>query len=115
MIALQKNKLQVQFEQEKAQLERYGYVSSLTFEDWMKCKESDEYDIPETSIKDSETVTSRMRYIDDDLKPIAEFIISYADWDLRKDKYNHPVAVVPLFRVLDALLQRGNQYCEGQG
>jgi len=71
-----------------------------------------EYVVPETPIKDSEAVTSRMKYIDENLKPIAEFIIDYANWDLRKDEWNHPVATVPLFRVLDALVQNGEQYSE---
>lgn len=49
-------------------------------------KPIDEYVVPETPIKDSEVVTSRMKYIDDNLKPIAEFVLDYANWDLRKDE-----------------------------
>lgn len=75
-------------------------------------KSIEEYDVPDTPIKDSEVVTSRMKYIDENLKPIAEFVMDYANWDLRKDEWNHPVATVPLFRVLDALVQKGKQYSE---
>lgn len=42
MIPVPKNQLQIkfeQFEQEKQQLERYGHVSSLTFEEWLTVKE----------------------------------------------------------------------------
>lgn len=53
-----------------------------------------------------------MKHISENLKPIAEFVMDYANWDLRKDEWNHPVATVPLFRVLDALVQNGKQYSE---
>jgi hypothetical protein len=68
--------------------------------------------VPEISIKDAVEVTSRMQYIEDDMKPIADFIIDYAYWDLHKDEWNQPTITVPLFRVLDALIQRGKPYCE---
>lgn len=38
MMLVPKNKLQEQFEFEKSQLEKYGYVSSMTFEEWLKLK-----------------------------------------------------------------------------
>lgn len=38
MIPVPKNKLQEQFEYEKSQLEKYGYVPSLTYEEWLKIK-----------------------------------------------------------------------------
>ena len=71
------------------------------------------FETPKTPVKDATEVSSRMQYIDDDLKPIADFIIDYADWDLRREKWNHPTPSVPLFRVLDALIQRGKPYTEG--
>lgn len=40
MIPVPKNQLQIKFEQEKQQLERYGHVSSLTFEEWLTAKEN---------------------------------------------------------------------------
>ena len=52
-----------------------------------------------------------MQYIDNDIKPIAEFIMDYANWDLHKDEWNQPTLTVPLFRVLDALIQKGKPYC----
>lgn len=70
------------------------------------------FDVPQTPIKDAVEVTSRMQYISDDIKPIAEFIIDYANWDLHKDEWNQPTLTVPLFRVLDALIQRGKSYSE---
>ena len=51
-----------------------------------------------------------MKYIDDDLKPIAEFILDYADWDLNKDEWNQPTITVPVFRVLDALINKEQDY-----
>lgn len=69
------------------------------------------FDVPKISIKNAVEVTSRMQYIDDDIKPIAEFIIDYANWDLHKDEWNQPTLTVPLFRVLDALIQKGKPYC----
>ena len=73
---------------------------------------SNTFEVPETSIKDAEEVTSRMQHIEDDMKPIAEFIINYANWNLHKDEWNQPTLTVPLFRVLDALIQRGKPYGE---
>ena len=70
------------------------------------------FDVPKISIKNAVEVTSRMQYIDDDIKPIAEFIMDYANWNLHKDEWNKPTLTVPLFRVLDALIQRGKSYCE---
>lgn len=77
-----------------------------------KQKDTNVFDIPKISIKDAVEVTSRMQYIEDDMKPIAEFIMDYAHWDLHKDEWNQPTLTVPLFRVLDALIQRGKPYCE---
>lgn len=69
---------------------------------------------PLTPFRETAEVATRFPYVDNDLKPIAEFIMDYSLWDLRKDVWNQPVIVVPLFRVLDALIQRGKPYCEGE-
>ena len=74
--------------------------------------ENEKYDRPTTSLYEDKVVTSRMQHIDDDLKPIAEFILGYAKWNLHKDEVNRPSLEVPLFRVLDALIQRGKPYSE---
>ena len=80
---------------------------------WLeKQKEFGTFDAPQTPIKDAVEVTSRMQFISDDMKPIAEFIMGYANWDLHKDEWNQPTLTVPLFRVLDALIQRGKPYSE---
>lgn len=73
--------------------------------------ETDKYDCPSTPIEEAVEVTSRMEHIDEELKPIANFIMNYASWNLHKDEWNQPVIEVPLFRALDALVQRGKPYC----
>ncbi len=83
----------------------------LSFLGTLEAKEDDKYEIPDIKTKDTIEVSSRMKYIDEDLKPIAEFIMNYASWNLHKDEWNQPVLEVPLFRVLDALAQRGKPYC----
>lgn len=70
------------------------------------------FDAPQTPFNEVLEVTSRMQYISDDMKPIAEFIMDYANWDLRKEEWSQPTLTVPLFRVLDALIQRGKPYGE---
>lgn len=74
---------------------------------------TDLYEIPKISIYEDISVSSRLKHIDKDLMPIAKFVMEYASWNLHKDEWNHPVLEVPLFRVLDALVQRGKPYCEG--
>ena len=71
------------------------------------------FECPNIKIKDAIEVSSRMKYIDEDLKPIAEFIMDYCSWNLHKDEWSQPTIEVPLFRVLDALAQRGKPYCCG--
>ena len=84
----------------------------ISFLDTLEAKEAEEkFECPKVKIQDVIEVSSRMKYIDDDLKPIAEFIMNYASWNLYKDEWNQPVLEVPLFRVLDALAQRGKPYC----
>lgn len=85
----------------------------LTILNTIEVKEVEEmYEHPTIKIKDDISVISRLQYIDDDLKQIADFILEYASWNLHKDEWNQPVLEVPLFRVLDALIQRGKPYCE---
>lgn len=82
------------------------------FLDTLEVKEVEEkFDCPNIKIKDVIEVSSRMKHIDEDLKPIADFITDYASWNLHKNEWNQPVLEVPLFRVLDALAQRGKPYC----
>lgn len=72
---------------------------------------AEEFERPNININDAVEVSSRMKYIDDELKPIAEFILEYASWNLHKDEWGSPTLEVPVFRVLDALAQKGNPYC----
>lgn len=77
-----------------------------------KQKQEKKFDAPKGSIKDDESITSRMKHIPEQLKPIAEFVIQYAHWNLHSDEWNQTVPEVPLFRVLDALVQNGEPYKE---
>ena len=80
--------------------------------DTIEVKEVEEkFEHPNIKVKDAIEVSSRMKYVDEDLKPIADFIMNYASWNLHEDEWNQPVLEVPLFRVLDALVQRGKPYC----
>lgn len=72
---------------------------------------AEEFECPNININDAIEVSSRMKYIDDELKPIAEFILEYASWNLHKDEWGSPTLEVPVFRVLDALAQKGKPYC----
>ena len=104
-------------EDERIRKEILNYIDKATgckeWVAWLKKQgNTNIFDVPKISIKNAVEVTSRMQYIDDDIKPIAEFIMDYANWDLNKDKWNQPTLTVPLFRVLDALIQKGKPYCE---
>ena len=90
----------------------FWFEQFLYFLNTLETKEIEEkFECPNIKIKDAIEVSSRMKYIDEDLKPIADFIMDYASWNLHKDEWNQPVLEVPLFRVLDALAQRGKPYC----
>jgi hypothetical protein len=67
----------------------------------------------EEELKNDISVSSRLKYITEekDIK-VAEFIIDYAFKD-EKEVYTNGAILVPLFRVLDAISQKGNQYQEG--
>lgn len=71
----------------------------------------EEFERPNIEIKDTVEVSSRLPHIDKELLPIAEFIMHYCSWNLHKDEWNQPTLEVPLFRVLDALIQKGKPYC----
>lgn len=101
--------------------ETKGYDNLIGTVDWLKSlkdkiqskqsnKDNGKFECPNVKINDAIEVSSRMKYIADDLKPIAEFILDYADWDLDKDEWNQPTLTVPVFRVLDALIHRGKPY-----
>lgn len=64
-------------------------------------------------VKDDISVSSRLKYITDkkDTK-VADFIMDYAFKD-EKEVYTNGTILVPLFRVLDAILQKGEHYQEG--
>ena len=56
------------------------------------------------NIKDAVEVSSRMKYIDNPkAKKVAEFIMDYAFRDTEQ-VYTNNTIIVPLYRVLDALI-----------
>jgi hypothetical protein len=64
-------------------------------------------------IKNDISISSRLKYITNEQdRKIAEFIIDYSFND-KKEVYTNGTILVPLFRVLDALIQKGEPYCEG--
>jgi len=61
-------------------------------------------------IKNHISISSRLKYITDEQKlKIADFIIAYSFKD-EKQIYTNGTILVPLYRVLDAILQDGNEY-----
>lgn len=63
-------------------------------------------------IKNDISVKSRMKYITDEEQiKIIDFIADYSFKDT-KEVYTNGTILVPLFRVLDAIAQKGNQYQE---
>ena len=92
-------------------MDAYEKGFSVGMELWQNANAIMIYKTPDCHIKDAVEVTSRMAHIDEDLKPIAEFIMEYAHWNLHTNEWNQPTLEVPLFRVLDALAQRGKPYC----
>jgi len=63
-------------------------------------------------IKNDISVSSRLKYItDEEQLKIIDFIIDYSFKD-SKEVYTNGTILVPLFRVLDAIEQKGEQYQE---
>ena len=64
-------------------------------------------------IKNDASVSSRLKYIEnkEDLK-IIDFIIDYSFKD-SEEVYTNGTILVPLFRVLDAIGQKGQEYQGG--
>ena len=60
-------------------------------------------------------IKSRLKYItDEEQLKIIDFIMDYSFKD-SKEVYTNGTILVPLFRVLDAIEQKGNQYQTGGG
>jgi hypothetical protein len=61
-------------------------------------------------IKNDTSVSSRLKYItDEEQLKIIDFIIDYSFKD-SKEVYTNGTILVPLYRVLDALSQKGEPY-----
>ncbi len=64
-------------------------------------------------IKEDLSIKSRLQYItDEEQLKIIDFIMDYSFKD-SKEVYTNGTILVPLFRVLDAIEQKGNQYQTG--
>lgn len=64
-------------------------------------------------IKNDISISSRLKYItDEEQLKIIDFIIDYSFKD-NQQVYTNGTILVPLFRVLDAIEQKGKQYQEG--
>ena len=67
----------------------------------------------EEQIKNDVSVSSRLKHItDEEHLKIVDFIIDYSFKD-SQEVYTNGTILVPLFRVLDAISQKGKQYQEG--
>ena len=65
-------------------------------------------------IKEDVAVNSRLQYItDEEQLKVIDFIIDYSFKD-SKEVYTNGTVLVPLFRVLDAIEQKGNGYQTGE-
>ena len=61
-------------------------------------------------IEDDISVSSRIKYIKDDQQlKIIDFIIDYSFKD-KEQVYTNGTVLVPLYRVLDAIIQNGEPY-----
>lgn len=66
-------------------------------------------------IKNSVSVSSRLKHIkDEEQLKIIDFIIDYSFKD-HKEVYTNGTIMVPLFRVLDAIIQKGEPYQSSGG
>ena len=64
-------------------------------------------------IKQDVAIKSRLQYItDEEQLKVIDFIMDYSFKD-SKEVYTNGTVLVPLFRVLDAIEQKGNQYQTG--
>lgn len=64
-------------------------------------------------IKQDISIKSRLQYItDEEQLKVIDFIMDYSFKD-SKELYTNGTILVPLYRVLDAIEQKGNQYQTG--
>ena len=64
-------------------------------------------------IKQDISIKSRLQYItDEEQLKVIDFIMDYSFKD-NKEVYTNGTILVPLYRVLDAIEQKGNQYQTG--
>lgn len=65
-------------------------------------------------LKENVAISSRLKYITEEQElKIVEFISQYSFKD-EKEVYTNGTILVPLYRVLDAIIQKGKPYQEGE-
>ena len=93
-------------------------LDSMTSEDWkswyerFKQKQINQNKMTAVEIKNDISVKSRLVGMTDEQLKVIDFIIDYSFKD-NQEVYTNGTILVPLYRVLDAIVQKGEQYQEG--
>ena len=62
-------------------------------------------------IRNDTSINSRFKYVDEKNKKLVDFILTYCFKD-EQEIYTNGTVLVPVFRVLDAIIQKGENYIE---
>lgn len=62
-------------------------------------------------IRNDTSINSRLKYVDEKDKKLVDFILTYCFKD-EQEIYTNGIVLVPVFRVLDAIIQKGENYTE---
>ena len=62
-------------------------------------------------IRNDTSINSRLKYVDEKDKKLVDFILTYCFKD-EQEIYTNGTVLVPVFRVLDAIIQKGENYTE---
>jgi len=62
-------------------------------------------------IRNDTSINSRLKYVDEKDKKLVDFILTYCFKD-EQEIYTNGTVLVPVFRVLDAIIQKGENYIE---
>ena len=60
-------------------------------------------------IRNDTSINSRLKYVDEKDKKLVDFILTYCFKD-EQEIYTNGIVLVPVFRVLDAIIQKGENY-----
>ena len=58
-------------------------------------------------IRNDTSINSRLKYVDEKDKKLVDFILTYCFKD-EQEIYTNGTVLVPVFRVLDAIIQKGD-------